>query len=200
MQYKKIVSGETVIEFHNNWLGEETVIVNGQIVSKEYSVWGTNHYFTVMEDGHHARYILTTKVDANLQVVLDLSRNGLLVEENIPVKYSSQLGIPKNRTKQAAITKLNNYDLEEAIDEFKKALKENPKDAEIYFYLACAYSVLERTDEGFDALKTAVANGLPDQEMILNHDMLAFLRMHPAFEAFLNSGFTSYDKNDLGDV
>ncbi len=32
---KKINIGETVFEFHNNWLGEETVIVDGQIVSKK---------------------------------------------------------------------------------------------------------------------------------------------------------------------
>ena len=30
--------------------------------------------------------------------------------------------------------------------------------------------------------------------MILNHDMLAFIRMHPAFENFLNSNFTKYEK------
>ena len=33
-----------------------------------------------------------------------------------------------------------------------------------------------------------------DTEMILNHDMLAYIRMRPAFEDFLNSGFTDYDE------
>ncbi len=29
--------------------------------------------------------------------------------------------------------------------------------------------------------------------MILNYDMLAYLRVHPAFETFLASGFSEYD-------
>jgi hypothetical protein len=39
-----------------------------------------------------------------------------------------------------------------------------------------------------------VEHGLSDSEAILNHDMLAYLRMNPAFEGFLASNFTRYDK------
>jgi len=38
-----------------------------------------------------------------------------------------------------------------------------------------------------------VAYDLQEREAILTHDMLAYLRMHPAFEAFRDSGFTKYD-------
>jgi len=195
MQYKKLTTGNTTIEFHNNWLGEETVIVNGQIVSKKYSVWGANHYFNVMEDGNQARYILTTRVDPNLQVVFDLSRNGELIHESVKVQYGSKPASPHLKAKKEGLDHLKNYDLEEALEAFEEALKWNPKDPEVYFHMACAYSILERTKDGFEALKNAVAFSLQDQEEILNHDMLAFLRMHAAFDGFLNSGFQEYDES-----
>ena len=197
MQYQKITLEEAIIEFHNNWLGEETVIVNGQMVSKKSSIWGTNHYFTILEEGHQIRYILTTKVDANMQVLLDLSRNGVPIQENIPVIFNTHPRLNQNRAKKDGLAKLNEYALEEALESFEEALKLNPKDPEIYFHMACAYSVLERTREGFEALRNAVANSLQNQEMILNHDMLAFLRMHPAFEGFLGNNFEDYNEELL---
>lgn len=194
MQYQKITSGDTVIEFHNNWLGEETVIVKGQVVSKKSSIWGIDHKFSVQEKGKEVRFILTTKVDANMQVLLDLRRNGKKVVEDLPVKLGWMPKTPKNLPKQQGIQKLKEYKLEEALVDFKEALKENDEDPEIYFHMACAYSVLERTQEGFEALRKAVEHNLQNTEMILNHDMLAFLRLHDAFEGFFASGFKKYDK------
>lgn len=89
MQYQKIIAGDTIIEFHNNWLGEETAIIS----------------------------------KCSTQVFPDLRRDDLLVKENIPASFrNAQYGA------------------------------------------------------------------------ILNHDMLAYLRMHPAFEGFLQSNFTVYDE------
>ncbi|MEM8909346.1 MAG: tetratricopeptide repeat protein [Bacteroidota bacterium] len=192
MYYQKVTIGEVIIEFHNNWLGEETVIVNGQIVSKKSSVWGTNHYFTVVEDGHAMRYILTTRVDDHMQIVMDLSQNGKLLQESIPVKYGSKPKKPGAKAKKQGLAYLKEYDLDAALEAFTKALENNPKDPEVYFHMACAYSILEKTTQGFEALKNAIDYGLLDREMILNHDMLAFLRMHDAFEGFFNSDFTVY--------
>lgn len=192
MQYHKLVSGKTVIEFHNNWMGEETVIVNGQVVSKKSSVWGAHHHFSLIEDGENVRYVLTTKVDSNLQVLLDLRRNGVLVQENVVVSYGLAPAKPKNTPKNEGILKLKGYALEAAIEDFKKAVDIDPEDPEIYFYMACAYSVLEDTANGFECLKQAVAHHLQNTEMILNHDMLAFLRINDAFEGFMNSNFTEY--------
>lgn len=193
MQYQKLTTGNIVIEFHNNWLGQETVIVNGQIVSKESSIWGTNHHFTIMENGHAVRYILTTKVNSNMQVLLDLRRNREIVQENVPVQFGSFPKKPQNKAKKQGLLKLKEFEVKKALAEFEKALDLEPKDPEIYFHMACAYSNLEKTKEGFESLKKAVENGLQDNEMILNHDMLAYLRMHEAFESFLNSGFTEYE-------
>lgn len=214
MHYKKLVAGETVIEFHNSSSGVETVVANGRVVSKKSSVWGTNHYFTIQEGGRafrpmQIRYVLTSKVDSGMQVYVDLRRNGRLIEKNVPV-YKGQQGqstppppppqarrrtVPKdNKAKKKGLLLLKEYELEKALVELKKAQEFNPKDATIYFHLACIYSVLEKTAEGFEAIKSAKANGFSEDESILNHDMLAYLRIHSAFEDFANSGFTKYDE------
>ena len=156
MQYQKIKEGDTVIEFHNNWLGEETVIINGQIVSKKSSIMGTHHHFKVMENGESVNYVLTTKVNDYLQVFLDLRRNGVMVQENIPVSYGAKPKRPKNTSKKKGIVKLKEYDLDDAVITLKKANEVDPDDPEIYFYLACAYSLQEMTLEGFESLKLAV--------------------------------------------
>jgi len=200
MQYHKLTSGNLVIEFHNNWLGEETVIVNGQIVSKKSSILGTHHHFSVMEDGEEARYILTTKLFNGFQVALDLRRNGRLLQENVLVAYGSMPAKPHNEAKKRGLNKLQQYYLEEALAEFERALDLEADDPEIFFHMACAYSVMENAHAGFACLKEAVAKGLHDREMILDHDMLAYLRLRPAFEGFLDSGFTEYDEGLLGET
>lgn len=192
MQYQKLVSGNTIIEFHNNWLGEETVIVNGQIVSKKSSITGTHHHFTVKEESDTARYVLTTKLDMNMQVLVDLRRNGILIHQDVVVRYGGVPKSPVNKAKKQGLIYLKQYDLEEAVAELQKAVDIDPDDPEIYFHLACAYSVMEKPQEGFECLMLTVKKGLQNTEMILDHDMLAFLRMHPAFEGFLNSNFTQY--------
>jgi len=199
MHYQKIVLGKTFIEFHNSWQGEETVVVNGQIVSRKSSVWGTHHYFTVIENGRTIRYILTSKADPEHRVSLDLRRNGELIERNIAVPArsgpTSRRRRPRNNpAKKEGLARLQEYELEEALESFKKALEIDPQDAEIYFHMACAYSNLERTAEGFEALKKAKEHGFKEDDTILKHDMLAYLRIQDAFEGFLDSGFTEYDE------
>jgi len=189
MYYKKIKEGDTTIEFHNNWMGVETVIVAGQIVSQKSSIMGTHHHFTVMENGNAQRYVLTTRI-AGMGVVVDLRRNGVMVQQDIPISMGNK---PQNKYKKTALIKLAEYDLEEAISDFEKALDFDSQDSEIYFHMACAYSVLELTKKAFECIQKSVELGLPDNEMILNHSMLAFVRMHPSFEAFHDSGFTQYN-------
>ncbi len=193
MQYLKLTTGDTTIEFHNNWLGEETVIVQGQIVSKKSSITGTHHPFSLIEDGEKVNYVLTTKLDMNLQVLIDLRRNGKVVHENVIVAYGTMPRKPKNKAKKRGIVKLQEYDIKGALEELKNALNVDAEDPEIYFHMACAYSIQEKPRESFENLKKAVENKLQDTESILNHDMLAYTRMHPAFEGFLNSNFSDYE-------
>lgn len=193
MQYKKVVSGDTIIEFHNNWLGEETVIVHGKIVSKKSSIMGAHHPFTVVENGEEVRYVLSSKVSEALIVFLDLRKNGEIVQADIPLKYGFAPSKPKNASKDRGIICLNKYEVTEAITELKIALDIDPIDPEINFYLACAYSLTENAPLAFEQVKKAVENKLQGTESILTHDMLAFVRIHPVFEDFLNSGFKEYN-------
>jgi len=39
------------IEFHNSWLGKETVKVDGQTVSAKRSLLGADHVFSILSDG-----------------------------------------------------------------------------------------------------------------------------------------------------
>ncbi len=156
---------------------------------------GAHHPFTLLENGKEVKYVLTSKVDSALQVFLDLRRNQELIQENIPVKYGNGPKQPKNTFKQQGILYLKEYQLEKAVVTLKQSLDISPEDPEIHFHLACAYSVLEQTQGGFERLKKAVALKLQNTEIILNHDMLAFLRLHPAFEGFLQSNFTNFDIN-----
>lgn len=195
MQYKKFKTEHSVIEFHNNWLGVETVIINGQIVSKKSSVMGAEHHFSIMEDGHLARYVLTSKLGMN--VLIDIRRNGVLIAANVPLPYGTKPKAAKNISKINGINLLNDYQVDDALVELKKALDINLEDPEIYFYLACCYSIEEKPLEGFESLKKAVANRLQNTEMILDHEMLAYLRMHDEFEPFLNSNFMEYDESKL---
>ena len=190
MYYHKFIIGETEIEFHNSWTGKETVTVNRQIVSEKSSVWGTHHVFSVLENGKSVNYVLTTKVNSSMQIFLDLKKNGEFIKENIPVMMGGSPKNPENKHKTKGLHKLKIYDLDEALEEFKKALLIDPKDPDIYIQMACVYSIQEDADNGFSCLKKAVENKLQNTDIILTHDMLAFLRMHKRFEEFKNSNYT----------
>ncbi|MEM6396766.1 MAG: tetratricopeptide repeat protein [Bacteroidota bacterium] len=203
MHYQQIKVDGIVIEFYNNWLGKETVTVNGQMVSQKSSVWGCNHHFTLMHGGHNVHYVLTTRMNGNAEVVLDLSRNGRLIKQNIPTRYGTRPSRPApppvNQAKKEGLLHLKNYELPEALEKMREAEKFDARDSEVQFHLACIYSVQEKTQKALEAIKKAIELGLPDEEAIMTHDMLAFLRIHPAFEGFLDSGFKTYDESLIED-
>lgn len=189
MQYHKFVVGETIIEFNNNWLGEEKVMVNGQLVSKKSSTFGTNHHFNLIEDGKELRYVLTSKLTDLMQVALDLRKNGVILYENVIVRYGSAARKPVNKEKKKGMASLQEYELEEAIIAFEKALDVDRKDPEIWFHLACAHSVMENIEKGFECLEKAIENKLTDTAMILKHEMLAYLRIQNRFDDFMAKHF-----------
>jgi tetratricopeptide (TPR) repeat protein len=192
MQYHKFVFEDLIIEFHNNWLGEEKVYVNGQLVSRKSSVMGTDHRFNLLENGKQSRYVLVSKLTDMMQVSLDLRKNGQVIEENVIVSYGGKPRKPINKEKRKGLTHLNEYELKEAVEALEAALDLDPKDPEIWFHLACAHSLMENVEEGFRCLKEAVDQKLDDHESILQHEMLAYLRIQPEFDAFLKSNFTEY--------
>ena len=199
MSDKKIKIGNNVIEIHNNWIGVQTVLVNGNIVSKKFSISGNNHFFTIMEDGHDRKYILTTKLSSKQrltkknQVLVDLKCDGKIIKENLLIDFGPNQKKETNEHKIAGIQLLRDYEIKNAIKALEWGLELDKNDPEIYFYLACCYSIQEKAKEGFECIKKAVENNLNDTDIILNHEMLAYLRVQDGFEAFMNSNFTQYE-------
>ena len=64
---------------------------------------------------------------------------------------------PSNPYKINGIKKYKEFDLEGAIEDFKKGLEIQPQDISLHFNLACAYSLTEQVDKAYAHLDRAVA-------------------------------------------
>lgn len=104
--------------------------------------------------------------------------------------------VRSNPFKKSGLKKYKEYEIEEAIEDFKKGLKIEPNDIALHFNLACAYSLMENKEEAFNHLSLAVQNGLKDVERIGTHDDLAYLRIQPEFDEYKSSGFQMSPKLD----
>ncbi|MDX1702583.1 MAG: NINE protein [Melioribacteraceae bacterium] len=105
-----------------------------------------------------------------------------------------------NPFKKSGIKKYKEFDLEDAIEDFKKGLEIEPQDIALHFNIACAYSLTEQKEKAYDHLAKAVEYGFKDTEKILTHDDLAYVRIQPEFDDFKKSGFKIGKKvDDKGD-
>lgn len=102
----------------------------------------------------------------------------------------------ENTFKKSGIAKFKDYDYDGAIEDFTKALEQDPRDVAIHFNLACAYSLNEKTEKALYHLDQAVANGFDDFARIKEHDALAFLRIQDGFEEFAQQGYRLVKKTD----
>ncbi len=102
-----------------------------------------------------------------------------------------------NPFKKTGIQKYKDYDMEGAIDDFKKGLDIDPRDIALHFNLAAAYSLTEDKEKGYFHLSEAVKHGFKDFEKIDTHDDLAYLRIQEEFDDFKAKGYkyTSAAKN-----
>src|SRR5678815_1435146 len=64
-----------------------------------------------------------------------------------PMTYNNRE--PSNPYKVNGIKKYKEFDLEGAIEEFKKGLEIQPQDISLHFNLACAYSLTEQVDKAY---------------------------------------------------
>ncbi len=96
---------------------------------------------------------------------------------------------PQNPYKINGIKKYKEFDLEGAIEDFKKGLEIHPQDISLHFNLACAYSLTEQVDKAYAHLDRAVALGFSDFEKIKSHDDLAYVRIQDRFEEFQKNGY-----------
>jgi len=94
-----------------------------------------------------------------------------------------------NPFKKTGIQKYKDYDMEGAIDDFKKGLDIDSRDIALHFNLAAAYSLTEKKDKGFYHLSEAVKHGFKDFEKIDTHDDLAYLRIQAEFDDFKAKGY-----------
>lgn len=90
---------------------------------------------------------------------------------------------------KAGKEKFKDYEYQGAIDDFEKALAEDPQHVAAHFNLACAYSLMENKDKSFYHLDRAVALGFDDVEAIKTRDHLAYLRIQPEFLTFQDNGY-----------
>ena len=75
MKYITINLGENKIEVHNSLLGKETIKLNDKIVSDKYSVFGTEHYFNINENGKEVKFKI--EISSSFQgVVFNLYKDG----------------------------------------------------------------------------------------------------------------------------
>ena len=99
--------------------------------------------------------------------------------------------VRNNPFKKSGLKKYEDFDLEEAIKDFERALEINPDDLSIHFQMGAIYSLLEKKDKSFYHIQKAVEMGFKDTDKILTVDDFAYIRIQEEFEAFKNSGFTS---------
>ena len=104
--------------------------------------------------------------------------------------------------------KYKQFDYPGAIEDYTKGLVLNPYDNVLHFNLACGYSLMEDAEKSIYHLGKAVEYGYRDIENIKSKDDLAFLRVQPSFDTFLNNNFstpapltkTQNEENELPDL
>ncbi|MEZ4911310.1 MAG: hypothetical protein R2774_10655 [Saprospiraceae bacterium] len=190
MQYLKITVGETIIEIHNSWLGQETITANGRVVSVASSLYGHTHSFVIQEKTGAARYEIITKImDALMNVGIDVIRNGKFVYKDLHIPYASKPSKSITPEKKKGLEYLRNFDINEAIQAFQDVLNKSPYDWETHFHIACAYSNKEVKELALQHLSKAVEYGLNDTDIIMTHEMLAYIRIQEEFAQFIENDF-----------
>lgn len=71
----------TIIQFSNDWMGNETISVNGEQVSKKFSFFGTKHHFTIDNNGILENYSITSDVSFKNNIVISLYKDDTKLEE-----------------------------------------------------------------------------------------------------------------------
>lgn len=96
---------------------------------------------------------------------------------------------PVNSFKESGMRKFDEYDVEGAIIDFRKALNADFKDSQTHYLMACCYSINEEPEKSLFHLDKAVDFGFIDFETIHESDALAFLRTHIRFEEFVKNSY-----------
>jgi TM2 domain-containing membrane protein YozV len=106
----------------------------------------------------------------------------------VPRHAATTRDVP-NAWKVSGIKKYKEFDLDGAIEDFRKGLETHPRDISLHFNLACAYSLTEQIDKAYEHLDKAVGLGFNDFDKIRTHDDLAYVRIQDRFEDFQQNGY-----------
>ena len=98
-------------------------------------------------------------------------------------------GPKKDPFQVSADRKYADYDFNGAIQDYRRSLNVDPRQADVHFKLACLYSIHEETDTAIYHLSQALEHGYYDFDAMEKHDHLAFLRSTPEFQAFKANGY-----------
>lgn len=97
--------------------------------------------------------------------------------------------IKDNPFKTSGIKRLDNYELDLAEVDLKRALELSPDDKDIHIALGRLYSIEENITKSMSHISKAVKLGYTDFNHIRTADGFAFLRLSDKFEEFEESGF-----------
>lgn len=64
------------IDIKNSLLGEESIYYNGELVSRNTSLFGSLHEFSVLENKEEAVYRINIEIKWPLRIGFDIYRNG----------------------------------------------------------------------------------------------------------------------------
>jgi len=81
MKFSTIQLGNNKIEIFNSYLGKETIMLNGKIVSEKNSIRGAKHIFKMLENDRQVSCKLNLGYGAN-GVVMDLYVDNVAVIES----------------------------------------------------------------------------------------------------------------------
>ncbi len=182
MHYNKFTWKDHLIEFFNDWMGKETVVVDGQIVSEMSSILGASHNFDIIEEEQAVSFILVTKMDEGGSVFIDLYEEDKILYQNIPANLSSFSLKKRFRDKRQIEKLIDAFELEEAEKILLELIPQNNNDPELYYFLSRIYSVKEEKEKGFAYLVRALEINLEETQKILSDPMLAYLRLQADFD------------------
>lgn len=119
------------------------------------------------------------------------SRRYKTVQQRKREELSKRRPKPKrtNTFINSGIKKFKDFDLDGAQNDFEKAVKISPNNPDLHFNMACVYSLKEDVQRALTHLEKAIAFGLKGKEMIHTHDALAFLRIQPEFDQFVENNY-----------
>jgi len=192
MYYYKEKFGKLQIEIEGVWNGDEIIYINGQLASKKKAKFKTQHDIRLAPaaEGHYI--LIETGLNIFLRRGCKIFLNHDPIKKNFIIPDGDKAA---NYWKKDGIRNLKNLEVTQAIQDLMKALKMYPGDAEAYFYLACAYSNKENAKQAFESVLKSVEHHLLDHGQIMEEGMLAYMRLHPAFESFKSSGYLNLNRD-----